>query len=213
MEKMKRITKYINIIILIMIASVMLVACGKKKSNEVKGFENQVETLISANFYIKMKQITVSSETEIIREYARSDYNVIQLVTAKSLETNKVLDQERKLFKGDKTYGTFFNFNVSNKTYTVENDVFTSAYVYKFDTDYKDTGSELIQGEMLDYIRYETTSSSCTYFYRKGDKVKYFREVSPVSDITYEVKLICKKIPQSAGFNFEIPKGYTLTDR
>lgn len=212
MEKFKSLSKYVNSLILILLACVMLVACGKKKSDEVKGFENQVETLISANFYIKMKQLTASSDTEIIREYARSDYNVIQVVTAKSLETSKVLEQERKMFKGNKTYGTFYNFNVSNKTYTIEEDAFTSAYIYKFDTDYKDTGSEMVNGEKLEFVRYETTSSSYTYFYRKGDRVKYFREVSPVSDITYEVKLVCKKIPQSAGFNFDIPKGYTQSN-
>lgn len=210
MEKFKRMSKYFNSIILVLLACVMLVACGKKKSYEVKGFENQVQTLISANFYIKMKQLTVSTDSEIIKEYARNEYNVIQLITAKSIETKKVLAQERKMFKGDKTYGEFYNFNTTEKTYTIDKDVQTNAYIYKFDEDSKYTGKETINGEKLEFVRYETTSSSYTYFYKSGDKVKYFREVSPVGDITYEVKLICKKIPQSAGLSYDIPKGYTL---
>lgn len=210
MEKIKRISKYFNSIILVLLACVMLVACGKKKIEEVKGFENQVQTLISANFYIKMKQLTVSSETEIIKEYARSEYNVIQLITAKSTETKKILAQERKLFKGDKNTGVFYNFNTSEKTYTINEDVITEAYIYKFDKNSCDTGKETINNERLEYVRYETTSSSYTYFYKSGDRVKYFREVSPVGDITYEVQLICKKIPQSAGLSYDIPKGYTL---
>ena len=198
---MRKFLVTISSLILVIVSCFSIVGC-KKKDESVKGFENQVQTVISDNYYVKMKLISASSDTETIREFARVGDDMTQLYTARALSDRSIIEQNKRYIVA----GTQYLFDYYTKSYTVTNVNFSS-YIVEY-TD-KKTGKNVVNNQELNYVCYSTSPLSKTYFYRSKDKIKYWLDVSDKGEFLFEVITITKKIPQSAGCDFKIPTGYT----